>query len=127
MKHFAGGILILIGWILSVLVLSMQLAYFLSFHYDIATYRRHCHFVFDPEILWWQGNDQYFHLMVVIIALGAFLILIRLFTPSRNEQNRKRAYRRMTKEEKLQYGHLASRHAFQGSCRASETCSENAG
>lgn len=110
MKHFAGGILILIGWILSVLVLSMQLAYFLSFHYDIAAYRQDCHFVFDPKILWWQGNDQYFRLMVVIIGLGAFLILIRLFTPSKNDQKRKAAFRRLTKEEKLQYAHLATVH-----------------
>ena len=100
----------MIGWILSVLVLSMQLAYFLSFHYDIAAYRQDCHFVFDPKILWWQGNDQYFRLMVVIIGLGAFLILIRLFTPSKNDQKRKAAFRRLTKEEKLQYAHLATVH-----------------
>jgi len=110
MKHVIGGILLMIGWISSVFILAMQLAYFLSFRYDIASYRQNYHFVLDPKILWWQGNDQYFQLVIVIIGLGAFLILIRMFMPSKNDQKRKAAYRRMTKEEKLQYSHLASVH-----------------
>ena len=110
MKHFIGGLIILIGWIMSIFVLAMQIAYFLSFQYDIASYRVNCHFVWDPSILWWQGNDQYFHLVIVIIGLGSLLLILRMLMPGKNDRQKKAAKRHMTKEEHLMYSHLASRH-----------------
>ncbi|MCH3962443.1 MAG: type IV secretory system conjugative DNA transfer family protein [Solobacterium sp.] len=110
MKHFIGGLIILIGWIMSVFILAMQIAYFLSFQYDIASYRANCHFVWNPSILWWQGNDQYFHLMIAIIGLGSLLLILRMLMPGKNDRQKKAAKRHMTREERTQYSHLASRH-----------------
>jgi hypothetical protein len=110
MRHFFNGLIILIGWIISVFILAMQIAYFLSFSYDIASYRDNCHFVWDPSILWWQGNDKYFHLMVAIIGLGSLLLILRMLMPGKYDRQKKAARRHMTKDEKMQYSHLASRH-----------------
>ena len=95
---------------MSVFILAMQVAYFLSFRYDIAAYRDNCHFIWDPSILWWQGNDQYFQLMIAIIGLGSLLLILRMLMPGKNDRQKKAAKRHMTKEERMQYSHLASRH-----------------
>ena len=41
--------------------LAMQLAYFLSFHYDLIAYSEALKATFlcvDPRIMFWQGNDK---------------------------------------------------------------------
>ena len=109
MKSVLWKLLLLAGWVLSAFVLSMQLAYFLSFDYDLIRYKEHFRITLDPSILLWQGNSQYLKLTMTIIGLGSVLLLLRVFMPGHKGKS-SRKQRRLTKDEKLQYSHLAGRH-----------------
>lgn len=108
MKRFVYKLILLIGWNLTVLFLFMQLAYFLTFQYDVTAYMDHMRFVFHPSILFFQGNHQYFQLVMTVMGLGDLLLLLRLFMPEKGKQSKSK--RRLTTDEKLQYAHLASTH-----------------
>lgn len=60
--------------------------------------------------MFWQGNNDYFYLVSVICLLGVLLLVFRLFFPDTKERARRKAERALTKEEKLNYKHLPSRH-----------------
>lgn len=93
--------------------LAMQLAYFLSFHYDLIAYSEALKATFicvDPRILFWQGNDKYFGLATFIIIVLAITFLLTTLTPGKNEKAQRRAERMQSREERMEYTHLASVH-----------------
>lgn len=93
--------------------LAMQLAYFLSFNYDFMEYSealKSSLFCMNPRVLFWQGNDNYFGLSSFIIIVLAVTFLLTALAPGKNERAQKRAERMQSREEKMEYTHLASVH-----------------
>ena len=108
MKKF----LLLIGSVFYILLcyfLAMQLAYYLSFNKDLAAMQAANQICFDYRIMWWQGNNNYFKLATIVIFTSYIMIVLSLLMPSSSRKNRA-AKRGLTKDEKAQYSHLASRH-----------------
>lgn len=70
-------------------VLAVQLAYFLSFRYDLEAYKNASRICLDPKIIYWQGNNDYAKLAGTLILLGLASILFWLFTPSKTERQKK--------------------------------------
>ncbi len=105
-------ILLLIGSVFYILIcyfLAMQLAYYLSFNKDLAAMQAANRVCFDYRIMWWQGNNNYFKLATIVIFTSYIVMVLSLLMPSSSRKNRA-AKRGLTKDEKAQYSHLASRH-----------------
>lgn len=100
----------IVGYVIASYLLAMQLAYFLSFGYDIQTFMQQAHLCLNPDIMFWQGNSNYFILVTEMILVGLFVLVMWLFFPSKRERERRREERRLTREEQRQYTHLASVH-----------------
>ena len=108
MKKF----LLLIGSIFYIVIcyfLAMQLAYYLSFNKDLVAMQVANRICFDYRIMWWQGNNNYFKLATIVILTSYIVMVLSLLMPSSSRKSRA-AKRGLTKDEKAQYSHLASRH-----------------
>lgn len=108
MKKF----LLLIGSIFYIMIcyfLAMQLAYYLSFNKDLVAMQAANRICFDYRIMWWQGNNNYFKLATIVILTSYIVMVLSLLMPSSSRKSRA-AKRGLTKDEKAQYSHLASRH-----------------
>lgn len=90
--------------------LAVQLAYFLSFRYDLEAYKNASRICLDPKIIYWQGNNDYAKLAGTLILLGLASILFWLFTPSKTERQKKNAERRLTKSERMSTSKRATTH-----------------
>ena len=106
---------LIFGVIYSVLVavieffLAMQLAYFASFHNDLAAYMHAPRICWDPNILYWQGNKLFFNKIMIIIGISvACTLLSSLFRSSRIDRERKARERNMTAEERKYFSHIAT-------------------
>ena len=106
---------LIFGVIYSVLVavieffLAMQLAYFASFHNDLAAYMHAPRICWDPNILYWQGNKLFFNKIMIIIGISvACTLLSSLFRSSRIDRERKARERNMTSEERKYFSHIAT-------------------
>lgn len=105
-------LLLLIGSIFYIVIcyfLAMQLAYYLSFNKDLVAMQAANRICFDYRIMWWQGNNNYFKLVTIVIFTSYIVMVLSLLMPSSSRKNRV-AKRGLTKDEKAQYSHLASRH-----------------
>lgn len=66
-------------------------------------------FTLDYSILFWQGNDDYFHLVLLaIIGVDLLILLNPLF--SRSARERRKAMRRLSSAERDQYSQLSTIH-----------------
>ena len=87
---------------------TTQLAYFLSCHYNIIEWRKNFKVFLPWKILFWQGNNDYFKVSLILNGLLTLFFVLNLFSKSTNEQRRKLAERRLTKEERKNIKHLAT-------------------
>lgn len=110
MKRIIYKFLCCAGYLLATFFIAMQIAYFLSFDYDIDRYMHSAHFCFDPRILVWQNNTNYLKVSSLIIAVGLLSLIMSLFTPSKSEREQKKKERRLNSEERLEYSHIAGKH-----------------
>ena len=99
-----------ISYLIITYFLAIQLAYFLSFHYDLIAWRNAGYFCFDPKIMWFQGNDTYFLYVSGIIFISLICMLLCFLTPSRKEREQRKRERMLNHEEKMEYTHIASIH-----------------
>ena len=90
--------------------IAIQAAFLLSFQDHLQDYPANIKFLPDPEIMWWQGNNDYFVFVTKIIGLLMICMIWTIFKPSKGNSKLKEAKRRMTAEEKREYSHLASVH-----------------
>lgn len=90
--------------------LAMQIAYFLSFQFNLEAYRNSSVICWDYHIMWWQGNNRYFLFVTMWIAIGLLMFLMSILFPGNKNTYEKAKKRRLTKEERKQYTHLQSVH-----------------
>lgn len=110
MKRFLYWMFCCIGYLFAAFFIAMQIAYFLSFEYNIDQYSKSAHFCLDPKILMWQGNSNYLKVSSLIIFVGLFSLVLSLFTPTKSEREQKKKERKLNSEEKSEYSHIASKH-----------------
>ena len=110
MKRLINKVFCCLAYLLATFFIAMQIAYFLSFNYDIDRYMASPRFCFDPKILYWQNNYNYLKVSSLIILVGLFSIAVSLFTPTKAEREQRRKERHLDSEEKLEYSHIASKH-----------------
>lgn len=97
-------------YLISAYFLAVQLAWFLSFHYNIQAYVAAGTICLNPQIMWWQGNDTYFLYVTAIILICLATLLLCFLTPSKRDREQKKRERMLNHEEKMEYTHIASRH-----------------
>lgn len=103
-------LLLLLGsivYILTCYFLAMQLAYFLSFGNNFEAMQAATKVCFNPAVLWWQGNNNFFKLSSIIIFSTWLIMLLSILFPGGKRDNKRRG---LTHNERIQYSHLASRH-----------------
>lgn len=109
MKRLLFGVLYSVLIAMIELFLAMQLAYFASFNNNFSAYMKAPRICWDPKILYWQGNHQFFNKIMMLIGISVIsIILSSLFRTSKVDQNRKEKERSMTAEEKKDYTHIAT-------------------
>lgn len=109
MKHLIFGVIYSVLVAVIEFFLAMQLAYFASFHNDLAAYMHAPHICWDPNILYWQGNKLFFNKIMIIIGISvACTLLSSLFRSSRIDRERKARERNMTTEERKYFSHIAT-------------------
>ena len=79
--------------------LAMQIAYFLSFQFDLEAYQNSSVICWDYHIMWWQGNNRYFLFVTLWIAVGLLMFLMSILFPGNKNKYEKAKKRRLTKEE----------------------------
>lgn len=95
--------------------LAVQLAYWLSFHYDFDAMMNASRICWDYRIVWWQGNDDYFHLALILILLGLVVMIMWLFLPNgkkdKNANSKDDAKKeKLPDEEEEKYSHRQTKH-----------------
>ena len=106
--------MIIIGRLISVVVadvlilfLGMQIANLIANAESI--FNGGVTFTLDYNILFWQSNDDYFHLVLLaIIGVDLLILLNPLF--SRSARERRKAMRRLSSAERNQYSQLSTIH-----------------
>ncbi len=106
--------MIIIGRLISVVVadvlilfLGMQIANLIANAKSI--FNGGVTFTLDYNILFWQGNDDYFHLVLLaIIGVDLLILLNPLFSKSARE--RRKAMRKLSAKEREQYSQLSTIH-----------------
>ena len=106
--------MIVIGRIISVIVadalilfLGMQIANLIANAESILN--GGVSFTLDYNILFWQGNNDYFHLVLLaMIGVDLLILLNPLFSKSYRE--RRKAMRKLSSKELEQYSQLSSIH-----------------
>ncbi len=92
----------------------MQIAYLLSFHWDIDSMIASNRVTFDYRIMWWQGNNNYFYLVTMWIILGFIVIVLSVLFPHlggrKGDKAAKEHKRHLTRREKKSYTHLMTEH-----------------
>ena len=97
-----------VTWFLLLYLAITQIAYFLSFHYNLMAWSKNQKLFLPWKIVYWQGNNDYFKISMIFSGLLTLFFLITLFSSSKSERIRKIAERKLTKEERLEYKHLSS-------------------
>ncbi|WP_207120171.1 type IV secretory system conjugative DNA transfer family protein [Bulleidia sp. zg-1006] len=101
--------LLIVTWFPLLYLSVTQIAYFLSFHYDLLAWSKQQKFLLPWSVVYWQGNSDYFRLSLIFSGLLTFFFLLTLFSPNKSERERRRAERRLTAEERLEYKHLSTK------------------
>ncbi len=109
MKKIWFKLLIIIMWFPLLYFVITQLAYFLSFHYDILKWKSHLKIWLPWNVVYWQGDSDYFRLSMLLAGLTTAFFLLTILAPSGKDRTRKIKERSLTKEEKLNNKHLAKR------------------
>lgn len=101
--------------------LALQIAWLLSFNFDIIALSQQpklfglFSFTMDPNVMFWQGNTNYFKLASIIIFIGLITFLGWYVIPNKRQRERRAEERRLTAEEKDAYTHIANdRESKQG-------------
>ena len=113
-KHKGETEMIVIGRIISVIVadalilfLGMQIANLIANAESILN--GGVSFTLDYNILFWQGNNDYFHLVLLAIIGVDLLILLNPFF-SKSYRERRKAMRKLSSKELEQYSQLSTVH-----------------
>ena len=101
--------------------LALQIAWLLSFNFDIIALSQQpklfglFSFTMDPNVMFWQGNTNYFKLASILIFIGLITFLGWYVIPNKRQRERRAEERRLTAEEKDAYTHIANdRESKQG-------------
>lgn len=108
MKGFFIKILIMILYLIFSIFLAIQIAYFMSFNYDMNNYLASSPICFDYKIIWWQGNNNYLKLCTLLIGVGLLFMILELFMPSKKDREKRKKKQRLSAEDKLKYSHRSS-------------------
>lgn len=63
----------------------------------------------DLSLIWFRGNNEYFMILMLIYGMIVGYMIINLFFDKKSRMKRKEK-RRLSKDEKVSFSHLASKH-----------------
>ena len=65
---------------------------------------------FDPNIMYWQGNNNYHRIAQAIIYVGMAIMILNWLIPSKAQRQKNEAKQGLTAQQKEQFTHRASIH-----------------
>lgn len=109
MKKFLQWLLLSLMYFSLCYLLAVNIAYLLSFEWDLVAIRESYHFTLDPQVMLWQNNLDYIKVVGIITLLGYFYVFYSSLMGNSKEREKKKAVRKMSKDERRSYKHLASK------------------